>query len=99
VKAGTFERYRVVGGSDLAAFVKYIDGPTFVTVNPNAPYFCPMSTGQVDLLRFVYPSGSPVDVQVDVGGCPFVSNGYRTVWGGLIANRVVAWVGRDSLPS
>jgi hypothetical protein len=99
VSAGTLERRLVVAGSDLATFVKYIDEPGFETVNPNTPYMCPMSTGQVDLLRFVYQSGSPVDVQVDVDGCPFVSNGHRTVWGGLIANRVAAWVGKDSLPT
>lgn len=99
VKPGTLERYRVVGGSALQAFVKYIDESIFVPVNPNTPYMCPMSTGQVDLLQFVYRSGSPVDVQVDVDGCPFVSNGYRTVWGGSIASRITAWVGRDSLPS
>jgi hypothetical protein len=99
VSAGTLDRYLVVAGSDLATFVKYIDGPGFESVNPNTPYMCPMSTGQVDLLRFVYQSGSPVDVQVDVDGCPFVSNGHRTVWGGLIANRVTAWVGKDSFPT
>ncbi len=99
VSAGTLERHLVVAGSALATFVEYVDEPTFQVVNPNTPYFCPMSTGQVDLLRFVYQSGSPLDVQVDVDGCPFVSNGYRTVWGGLIANRVAAWVGKDSLPT
>jgi hypothetical protein len=99
VNVGALERHLVVAGSDLTTFVEYIDGPGFETVNPDTPYMCPMSTGQVDVLEFVYRSGSPVDVQVDVDGCPFVSNGYRTVWGGLIANRVTAWVGKDSLPT
>lgn len=98
VKPGTLERSRVVTGAALEAFVKYVDEPTWQTVNPHTTYMCPMSTGLVDLLQFVYPSGSPVLVSLEVDGCSFASNGYRTVWGGSIGARITAWVGRDSLP-
>ena len=98
VKAGTLERSRVVTGAELAAFVKYVDEPTWQTVNPHTTYMCPMSIGLVDLLEFVYPSGSPVVVSVDLDGCPFVSNGYRTVWGGSLGARISSFVGSDTLP-
>jgi hypothetical protein len=98
VKAGTLERSRVVTGTELATFVKYIDEPIYEVVKPGTPYFCPASFGQTDVLQFVYPSGSTEVVQVDLDGCPFVSNGYRTVWGGSIGARLTAWVGRDTEP-
>jgi hypothetical protein len=98
VKAGTLERSRVVTGSALAAFVKYLDKPTWQRIEPGKTFFCPMSIGLIDLLQFVYPSGSQVVLSVDVDGCEFVSNGSLTVWGGSIVPRVTAWVGRDSLP-
>ena len=97
VKAGTLERSRVVTGAALAAFVEYSDRSTWPTVNPDGLYYCPMSIGLVDLLQFVYPSGSPVVVSVDVDGCRFVSNGYRTVWGESIGSHVTALVGTDTL--
>ncbi len=99
VKPGSLERSRVVTGSALAAFVRLIDEPTWQKVNPGAPYGCPMATGQGDVLRFVYQSGSPVDVQVAVDGCTTASNGYRTVWvGSIVISQVAAWVGSDTLP-
>ncbi len=97
VKAGTLERSRVVTGAALVAFVNYLDRPTWQRVEPAKAYFCPMSIGLVDLLQFVYQSGSPVVLSVDVDGCEFVSNGSLTVWGGSIVPRLNAWVGRDSL--
>jgi hypothetical protein len=97
-KVGTLERSRVVTGAELATFVNYIDEPIFQVVKPGEPYFCPVSTGRTDLLQFVYPSGSLLQVQVDVDGCTFVSNGYRTLWGSLIVARVTAWIGSDKGP-
>jgi hypothetical protein len=98
VKAGILERSLVVTGTTLATFVRYVDAPTWMKVNPNTGYFCPMSTGLVDLLQFVYPSGSSEVVQVDIDGCPFVSNGYRTVWGSSIGARLNTLVGSDREP-
>jgi hypothetical protein len=91
VKDGALEKSRVTSGSDLNSFVRYLDQSSWQVVNP-----CPMSTGQVDLLQFAYPTGPDVIVSVDADGCEFVSNGSFTVWGGSIVQRLKAWVGSDS---
>jgi hypothetical protein len=95
VTAGTMVQSHVVTGSQLPAFVTYIDQPTWPVIPTGAVYHCPASQGRVDLLQFVYPSGPGVDVSVDIDGCSFVSNGPRTVSGATIGTRLTAWVGID----
>ena len=95
VTAGTLVQSHVLTGSQLPAFVTYIDQPTWQVIPKGAVYSCPASQGRVDLLQFVYPSGPGVKVSVDIDGCRFVSNGSRTVSGGAIGTRLTAWVGID----
>ncbi|MGA2036038.1 MAG: hypothetical protein ABSH04_00395 [Acidimicrobiales bacterium] len=99
VEAGTLEQSHVVTGAELAAFVTYVDEPTWQVVLPGTAqeYSCPASEGLVDLLRFVYASGPGVTVSVDLDGCTFVSNGSRTVQSGSIGMRLTPWVGIDRL--
>ena len=98
VKFGTLEASRVVRGAALSAFVAYVDETNWQTVKPGVAINCPMSQGSQDLLEFEYPSGPSLIVSVAIGGCPLVSNGLRTVWGGAIGARIAAWVGSDALP-
>lgn len=94
VPAGSLENEATFSARTVSDFVRYVDGPSFKPVS-SSTYFCPMSEGQVDLLRFVYPTGPQVVLSVDTDGCEFVSNGSRTVSGGSIAKTVTAWVGSD----
>jgi hypothetical protein len=98
VPAGDLERSRVLGGSQLAGLVAYVDDPGWETVSINEAFSCPMSIGSVDVMRFVYSSGPGVTLSVDINGCPFVSNGQKTVWGGAIGQRLAEYVGTDSFP-
>jgi hypothetical protein len=95
VPAGTLERSTVVTGAPLAALVAYIDQPSWSVIPQGTAYGCPMSEGQVDLLRFAYSAGPGVSVTVDIGGCSFASNGARTVQGSSIGGRLTSLVGTD----
>jgi hypothetical protein len=95
IPAGTLEKMLVIKGSVLSNFVSFVDQKNWEVVGKGVTFNCPMSTGRIDLLRFVYASGPGVTVSVNVDGCEFVSNGFRTVWAGSIAERVTAWVGVD----
>jgi len=97
VEEGTLERSLVVTGRSLSAFVTYADLKTWQVMRPGSVFSCPMSEGLVDVLLFVYPSGSPVTVTVDIGGCPLASNGTHTVWAGPIGSRLTQWVGQDGI--
>lgn len=98
VKPGTLERSRVLMGPQLASLVAYLDEPNWGRVPAGGSVNCPMSIGSLDILQFVYTSAPDVTLSVDVGGCSFVSNGQRTVWGGSIAQRLAEYVGSDSFP-
>jgi hypothetical protein len=98
VPMGTLEASHVVNGSTLSAFVRYVDQKSWQVVKNGAVLGCPFSQGSTDLLEFVYTSGADVMVSVAIGGCPFVSNGNFSVWGGSIGARVGLWVGTDPLP-
>jgi hypothetical protein len=95
VPAGTLVRSTVVTGAPLAALAAYIDQPSWSVIPPGTAYGCPMSEGQVDLLRFAYSAGPGVSVNVDIGGCSFASNGARTVQGSSIGGRLTSLVGTD----
>ncbi len=98
VRSGDLERSRVLRGSQLAALVGYIDEPSWESVSPTQSYNCPMSIGSIDILHFGYTTGPDVTLSVDIGGCPFVSNGFKTIWGGSIGQRLAVYVGSDAFP-
>jgi hypothetical protein len=96
IPVGTLEKTLVIRShQELSDFVSLVDQKTWQAIKPGLAVNCPMSTGRVDILRFVYASGPGVTISVNVDGCELVSNGFRTVWAGPIAQRVTAWVGVD----
>jgi hypothetical protein len=97
-RPGTLEASRVVKGSTLSAFVRYLDQKSWQVIQKGVAINCPMSQGSTDLLDFVYPAGPDVIVSLAILGCPFASNGYLTVWGGPIGARAGVWVGNDASP-
>jgi hypothetical protein len=96
VKSGDIERSRVLVGQQLANLVGDVDNPGWQTVSFVGPISCPISTGAVDSMRFVYSSGPDVTVSIAVNGCEFLSNGRRTVWGGPVAQTLAEYVGSDT---
>jgi hypothetical protein len=96
VRPGQLERSDVLDGSQLDGFVRYLDTTKWETVPRNGAFNCPASEGSTDILIFRYPDLSQATVSVDIGGCPFASNGQMTVWGYAIGQRLAQWVGSDS---
>ncbi len=95
VEVGSLERSHVVSGPQLTAFLAFVNMPSWQVISGTAVYNCPADQGSTDLLMFTYSSGPSVDVDVDLEGCSFATNGVRTVNGYEIGMRLTAWVGAD----
>ena len=85
-----------VPGPDVPALVAELNSSTWRPIDPKAAYSCPASDGSQDVVRFAYPSGSGVQVDVATSGCQFASNGVRTVDGEGIARYLTRWVGQPT---